>query len=227
MLEARVAIDKTRSRCLDPPVAKLAIAGIAAPILFSVIVMAQGVLQPDYRHVALPISALAAWPAGWIQNLNFSMLGVLMSAYSLGLHRGVHPTRSGIVGPAILMLSGAGIVTAGIFPWRMVDGAFEVPTGHRIGAVFAFMGAGFGLVVVSRRMATDPRWRGLAGYALASGLTIVALFVMIGVLAVPDDGPLHAWAGLLQRVVLAVWFSCTVVLATRLLRLARTGKTAV
>jgi hypothetical protein len=32
---------------------------------------------------------------------------------------------------------------------------------------------------------------------------------------------LHPWLGLLQRVVLAVWFPCVIVLALRLLRVAR------
>lgn len=224
-METWFAIDRTRSRCLDLPMATLAIAGIAAPILFLALVIVQSVLQPDYSHLALPISALAAWPTGWIQNLNFYLFGVLMAAYAIGLHRGVHPSRRGVVGPVMLMLSGAGLVIAGIFPWRMVDGSLVVPAGHRVGAVFAFLGAGLGLIIVSRRMTTDPRWRGVAGYALASGLTIVALFVMTGVLSLPDDGPLHAWAGLLQRMVLGVWFPCTIVLATRLLRLARIENT--
>lgn len=47
-----------------------AMAGIAAPIVFTVIVFLQGLLQPDYSHVALPISALSTWPSGWLQNLN-------------------------------------------------------------------------------------------------------------------------------------------------------------
>jgi len=37
-------------------------------------------------------------------------------------------------------------------------------------------------------------------------------------LAVPEGGALHPWFGLLQRVVLAVWFPCTFLLSLRLLR---------
>ncbi len=67
-------------------------------------------------------------------------------------------------------------------------------------------------------MASDPRWRSLAAYALATG---IAMFVATRVLVVPDDAPLHTWAGLAQRTVLAVWFPCTLVLAHRLWRVAR------
>ena len=36
--------------------------------------------------------------------------------------------------------------------------------------------------------------------------------------AIPDDAPLHEWAGFLQRVLCAVWFSCLIALAIRLRR---------
>jgi hypothetical membrane protein len=213
---------------LDPLVSTLAFAGIAAPIVFTLVVILQGWLQPDYSHVALPISALAAWPAGWIQNANFYVFGVLTAGYAIGLHLGVHPSRRGLVGPAILVLSGAGIVLAGVFPWtRDGSGTLSVPTGHIVAAFLAFLGAGIGLIVISRRMAGDPRWRDVASYTLASGLIMVSLFVAMGVLAVPDAAPFHSWVGLFQRAVLAVWFPCTIVLALRLLRIAETPNRSV
>jgi hypothetical protein len=46
--------------------------------------------------------------------------------------------------------------------------------------------------VVSRWLAADPRFRHLASYALAAGITGVALFVLMGVFVVPEDAPLHA-----------------------------------
>jgi hypothetical protein len=49
------------------------------------------------------------------------------------------------------------------------------------------------------------------------------MFVAFGPLVGPDEAPLHPWAGLAQRPVLAVWFPCTVVLARRLLQVARTA----
>jgi tetrahydromethanopterin S-methyltransferase subunit C len=85
----------------------------------------------------------------------------------------------------------------------------------------SFLGAGTGLIVISQRMAGDPRWRSVATYALASGIAIVILFVATFALVIPPDAPLHSWGGLVQRVTIAVWFPCTIVLALRLLRVAR------
>jgi len=206
--------------------AKLAIAGIAAPILFAALVVAQGLLHPGYSHVAMPISALAVEPYGWIQNVNFYVFGLLMSAYTIGLHQGMVTTRAAVIGPGILLLSGVGLVLAGMFPMvRDASGALVEPPGHAAASILAFLGGGIGLAVLSRRMSRDPAWQNLANYALASGIVIVVLFLAMAILAVPDDAPLHAWFGLLQRVVLVVWFPCTIVLALRLLRVAQTATT--
>lgn len=197
----------------------LAAAGIAGPVLFTLVFVAQGFAHPDYSHVALPVSALAAWPGGWMQNLNFFVFGVLTIGYAIGLHTGMRPARAGVLGPALLVLNGIGLLVAGLFPWRAIDGGFIVPTGHFVGALLAFSGAGAGFIVISRRMAADPRWQGLAGYSLVSGIAILALFIVIGAFARLPDAPLYPWLGLLQRLTLAIWFPCAIVLAIRLLRL--------
>jgi hypothetical membrane protein len=203
--------------------AKLGWAGVVAPVWFTLLVIVQSVLQPDYDHIAMPISALAAWPHGWLQNLNFFVFSPLMLAYAIGLHRGVQPSRAGWLGTAFLVLSALGLLLAGVFPWQRVGADFVVPPGHRAAAVLSFLGAGIGLLAMSRRMAADPRWRDRARLALACGIVICTVFLAIGAFAVRDDAPLHASAGLLQRLVLAVWFPCTVTLALRLVRLAQPG----
>jgi hypothetical membrane protein len=156
-----------------------------------------------------------------VQNVNFFLFGSLMIGYGIGLHFGVRPNRRGGIGLALLVVSGIGIITAGAFPWRAAEGAFIEPVGHVVGAVMSFVGAGLGLVVMSRRMVGDPRWRAVGAYALASGVAILVLFVAFGALALSAGAPLHPWAGVVQRVTVTVWFACTMVLALRLLRIAR------
>ena len=202
----------------------LATAGIVGPILFVLVVIVQSLLHPDYSQVKLPISALAAWPGGWVQCANFFVFGLLTIAFAIGLHLGVRPSRAGAIGPALLVLSGMGLLIAGAFPWREVEGDFVVRTGHLLGALLSFLGAGSGFIVVSRRMAADPRWGGVATYALASGIAIVGLFVATFAFVIPPGAPLHSLGGLVQRVTLAVWFPCTLVLALRLLRVARAAQ---
>jgi hypothetical protein len=76
-------------------------------------------------------------------------------------------------------------------------------------------------LVMSRRMAHDPRWRSLVSYALVTGIAILVLFPAGVALVRPPGAPLRPWWGLFQWILLAVWFPCLVVLALRLLRVAR------
>ena len=203
-------------------IAALATAGIAGPFIFAVVALVHSLLRPDHSLLRHPVSALAAGPSGWVQNVNFLLFGLLMIAYAMGLHLGVRPTRWGLVGVMFLVLSGVGLMWGGVFPATDDTGAFD---GGRLlhipGFVMTFLGGGIGLVLMFRRMASDPRWRALATYALATGVAMLVLIVGGGGLVRPPGAPLHAWFGLFQLVLLAVWLPCTVVLALRLLALAR------
>jgi hypothetical membrane protein len=196
-----------------PRTSTLALAGVIGPIWFTTLVVVQGWLVPDYSHVSLPISALAAWPTGWLQTVNFLVAGVLAMVFAVALDHGVQPTRRGRAGVALLGIGGLGLVWAGIFPWKMVDGVPTETAPHVIVSVLVFTATGLGLIVFSRRMSADRRWRDLATYTLLTGIAVLLLFVAVGFFAIDERAPLHAWAGLLQRVLCGVWFTCSIVLA--------------
>src|SRR5262245_50369595 len=198
----------------------LAIAGILGAISFVTLVIVQGILQPDYSHIAMPISALAAWPAGWIQNLNFWLLATLQVAFTVGLNAAIRSTRSGVTGIVLLLGSSIGLFWAGLFPWINVKGVPTETPEHIIGAVLTFFCASTGLIVLSRRIAADPKWHDLSVYVLVSGIVMLMLFVVVGGFAVDEGTPFHRWAGLLQRVLAGVWIACMLVMARRVLSLA-------
>jgi hypothetical membrane protein len=200
----------------------LAAAGITGPIIFAVVALVHSLLRPDHILMEHPVSALAAGPSGWVQNANFLLFGSLMIAYAVGLHLGVRQSRWGVVGFAFLVLSGIGLMWGGLFPATDATGAFqEDRLLHIPGFIMTFLGGGIGLIVMSRRMAVDPRWKSLAPYSLATGTAMLVLILVGGGLVRPPGAPLHAWFGLFQWVLLAVWFPCTIILALRLLRVAR------
>jgi hypothetical protein len=116
----------------------------------------------------------------------------------------------------LLVIGAIGLVWAGVFPWRMLDGVPTVTPLHPVGAILAFAGSGLGFIVFSRRMVADPRWRDLAGPTTYAGIMVLLLFMIIGLFAIDDRAPLHQWAGLLQRILCGVWFACMIVLAVRL-----------
>jgi len=81
----------------------LGAAGVVGPILFTATFIVQGLLRPAYSHVAEPVSALAAGPNGWVQDVNFLVFGPLMVAYAVGLNLGLRPSRAGLIGPGLLV----------------------------------------------------------------------------------------------------------------------------
>jgi hypothetical protein len=202
-------------------IARLAIAGMIGPVWFIALVIVQGILQPDYSHISMPISALAAWPAGWVQQVNFLVAAALTAAFTIGVHNAIRPTRFGLAGIALLLASCVGLGMAGLFSWVRVNGVLTEPPLHVVGAVLTFSGASTGLMILSRRMAADPPWRDVSGYVLASGAVMLLLFVIVGGFAIGEGTPLHRWAGLLQRVLVVVWFACMMVIARRAQRAAR------
>lgn len=212
----------TTRRAVHPA---LAWAGIIGPILFTVTFLAQEAFRrADFDWVALPVSALEVGPAGWVQQINFVVFGVLTIAYAVGMHRGMRPTRGGWAGPALLLLTAVGLLIAGAVPLRE-DAAHVIytPAVHFVGGgMLFFLGTPAAFIALSLRMRRDPSWRGLAAYTLGSGLVLVGLAVAFMRLAVPDGAPLHDWAGLLQRViVLVVIFPCRIIISARLLSIAR------
>lgn len=205
------------------PLRSLAWAGVVGPVLFTAAFLAQEAFRRnEYDPLAEPISALEAGHYGWVQQVNFVLFGLLTIAFAVGLHRGVRPSRTGIVGPALLVISGIGSLLAAIFPLREdAAGVTYDPGGHKVAAATFFLASALGLIVLSRRIASDARWRGIAAYTLGAGLVALAGFLAGGALVMRDDAPLHDWFGLYQRVLLlAVIFACRIVLSLRLLRIS-------
>jgi len=195
-------------------------AGIIGPILFTACFLIQEAFRRDeYSPMAEPVSALEAGPNGWIQQVNFVVLGVLSIIFALGLHRAVRETRLGLVGPLLIGISGVGNILAAVFPLKEnATGETYDPGGHMVAGILFFLTSAVGLLVLSRRLRQDDRWRGLAAYVAVAGALALVGFVLMGILVIPDDAPLHDWAGLGQRViVLAILFPARILLAVRML----------
>jgi len=194
-------------------------AGIIGPLLFTAGFLAQQAHRgDDFDPIAQPVSDLEAGTHGWIQQANFVVFGVLLLVFSLGLHRGLDRTRFGAIGPALLAWAATGLFIAAAIPLRE-DAAGRVydPGGHFVSGITFFLGSALAQLVLSHRLAKDPHFRSLAGYAAICGALALVGFVVMARFAMPDDTPLHAVAGLIQRVVfVVVTFPCLIALALRL-----------
>ncbi|MGE5813080.1 MAG: DUF998 domain-containing protein [Acidobacteriota bacterium] len=199
-------------RAVSTP-ARLILGGLA-PIPFLGVVILQAALQTGYSHVAHPISALAAFPLGWIQNINFYFLVTFTIAYAIGVHSAISPSRRGVIGPALFGLGGVGLILCGVFPWTQENGILVEPAGHAVAAITLFLGMSLGHMVISGRMRRDPAWTSLASYVRASGILMLLLFFAVAYSLEPGS-PLAPSTGLLQRVLVVVWTACTSRVALR------------
>jgi drug/metabolite transporter (DMT)-like permease len=84
--------------------------------------------------------------------VNFVIFGLLTIAFAVGLHLGLRPTRWGVIGPSLLVLSGMALVWAAEFPQREDAAGLTYDPGlHIVGCVTYFLSSALGLIVVSRR----------------------------------------------------------------------------
>lgn len=181
------------------------IAGTVGPALFAVTFILQNILRTDDDAIAEPVSALSIGDYGWVQRLNFVVLGVLLLVFAAALHRGVASAPLGWLGPALVSMAGVGLFVAAAFSLtRNQAGSVHDPGFHQAGGIMFLGGTAFGLIALSLRLARDPRWQDLSRYTLGAGIAATGGGVVLNALAIPDDASLHGVLGLVQRLILLV-----------------------
>lgn len=158
----------------------LTAAAIAGPLLFAAAVLLQDVLQHDYLvangddpWTKSPVSLNALGPYGWIQVLNFGVLGLSVLALAVAAHRGIHGARRSVVGPAFIGLWGVAMLMS-MFPIERLPHSFS---GFMHG--IAFVVVSFALIpmylFIWRRLRRSPGWEGFGRYSLAMGVLTLPL----------------------------------------------------
>jgi uncharacterized protein DUF998 len=201
-------------------------AGVIGPLLFTLTWVAQELFRiAEYSPIREPVSALAAGPNGWIQSVNFAVFGMLTIAFAVGLHGVTRASKPGMVGSALFLVSGLGLLMAAAFPLRQdAAGVTYDPGGHFLAGVTFFSSSALALVVISFSLASRAEVRRLAMAIRVAGILMLLSNPVMGILVIPEGAPLHEWAGLAQRViVLGLLFPARIALSIRLLRTPRPG----
>ena len=218
----------------DVTTRRLLAAGVIGPPLFVAVLLLAGAVRPGYDPVRHFGSLLSLGDQGWIQIANFIVSGALFVVFAVGLRRAFAAGPGSRWAPIVVGGVGLGLIVAGIFT---TDPAYGFPPGtppgtqvtttwhgvvHFVGAilVFGFLGLG-GLptacFIVARR-ARRLGDRGLMAYSLASGIGVLAFF--IAAFAIPgSQSGASDYAGLFQRISIAIGWTWLTVLALTLLRL--------
>ena len=196
--------------------------GLIGPVLFTLTWVAQELFRiEEYSPIKEPVSALAAGPNGWIQSVNFAVFGVLTIAFAVGLYGVTRPSRPGVVGSVLFLVSGLGLLMAAAFPLREdAAGVTYDPGGHTLAGVTFFTSSALALVVISFALARRAETHSLAMPIRVAGVLMLVANPVMSILVIPSDAALHEWAGLAQRlIVLGLLFPARLALSYRLLRM--------
>lgn len=193
----------------------LLLSGVVGAVLFYGILLIEGALRPGYApdyHVG---SALSLGERGWIQIVNFLLLGFSMLPFAVGLRR----TLGDSIGASLVAVFGLGIIASGLFPMDPMRGYPPgTPPGtpevlswhhqiHNAAGPLAFIALFAGCLALSRRLRGG--WR---LYTLLTAATGLALTAWTGTAWLGDA----ANTGLVQRGLIFVYLSWIALLGARL-----------
>lgn len=177
----------------------LAAVAIAGPVIFAVAILAQDVIQYDYLvtsgddpRTTSPISVNALGPYGWIQVVNFGVLGLSVLALAVAAHRGIRGASRSVITPALIALWGLGFLLS-MFPIEREPHSF---VGYMHGLAFgvvSFVPIPMYLFMW-RRLRRAPGWEAFGRYSLVMG--VLSLPLEVGSVALQQIVPfswLYLW----------------------------------
>ncbi len=172
-------------------------AGLLGSVLFNLTFLLAGVLRPGYDSLRQPISALSLGPGGWVQITNFIVFGLLTCGSAIGWRATLAPGIAARSYPALKILSGLALITAGVFSQ---DPALGFPHGvpspasptthaqiHNAASVVSLLATIAGLLVLARRFRHEPHWKGWPRYAVLAAALMIGFLAAFG--ATNNGGP--------------------------------------
>jgi Protein of unknown function (DUF998) len=192
--------------------------GLVAGPLFTLVFLLEGAFKGSgYDALRHPVSSLELGANGWIQVVNFLVVGLLTIAFAVGLWRS--RLRAGAV---LIGVWGVGLLGAGLFVTDPVSG---FPVGTPPISDYTTSGAlhdGFSLpafLALAAAMIVLSRGHGFK-WLLYSLLSATAYLVCFGLASAGFNqaASLADVAGLFQRLTVTIGWAWTVVLALRVLR---------
>ena len=160
----------------------LAICGMLSPIIYTLMWIIGGIIQPDYSHVRDDVSSLMAVDA---PNKNLFDKFIITSStllffFYLGLHWGVNNGVGSIIGPILFIISGfLGVLVALFFP---LDAGGEIVTTrgkmHLILIAISGILATAGMVAMWFRLESVFEWSAFATFSLITAIVSLILVII-------------------------------------------------
>jgi hypothetical protein len=183
-------------------------AGMLGSALFVIIFTVEGFLRPGYDWRSTFISELSIGPRGWIQILNFIILGALFLIFTWGVAAEFRAGKASKWGPILLAIIGFSFLISGPFVTDVAgiprDQMTLQGTIHGIFGALVFSLSPISCFVFYRRFREDPNWKHLSGWTLTAGIiTSVAVILLSASTKQPvQPNAFTPWNGLIQRMVI-------------------------
>jgi len=183
-------------------------AGMIGPALFVTVFTLEGWLRSGYNARSTFISELSIGPRGWIQIINFIILGALFLVFTWGVADEFRDGKASKAGPVLLTIIGISFLVSG----PLVTDPAATPrdqmslhgTLHGIFGALVFSLSPISCFVFWSRFRQDPQWQHLQGWTLAAGIiTTVAVILLSASTKNPvTPNAFTEWNGLIQRMVI-------------------------
>ena len=205
---------------------------IAGPVVVAFAIVSLHAVKPELDPSWRFLSEYAVGPHGWIMQLTFMAWAVSCVALALAA-RPMLTTRRGRLGATILLIAGAALVMAGLFPQDPVTAApSEATTAgmlHGIASMIGIPAIPIAAMLITSALPSSPVGAS-PGLRLLAHATWFTLVVMVSYLfwAVPRAGGFTpaVWAGWMNRVVVFAYLAWQLALALHLMRRAGAGAAA-
>jgi len=183
-------------------------AGILAPIIFVGVFTVEGGLRNGYDPMSMYISALSLGNRGWIQILNFIILGILLFLFTLGLSKEFQTgkaSRGGIITfyilSALFFISGPFVMDPADTPTNQLTAHGFI---HGISGGIVFLLMPIIIFIFLRRFISDNTWQSFRWWTLILGVieaSGVIVFTYVSKIPIEQNSYMNL-LGLFQRVAL-------------------------
>ena len=158
----------------------LAICGMLSPIIYTLMWILGGILQPEYSHIRQDVSSLIAVGAPNKKLFDKFIISssTLLFIFYIGMHWGINNGVGSVIGPVLFVISGfLGVLVALFFP--LDPGGELVTTRGKLHLVLISISgilATVGMVALWFRLESVADWSAFATFSL---ITAIVSFILV------------------------------------------------
>jgi hypothetical protein len=172
--------------------------GVVGSVVFNLTYLIDGWLRPGYDWIRQPMSALSLGPGGAVQVINFVTFGAIGVVTAFAWRPSLGSGVGAIWYPRLRVIAGLAMICAGVFSQDPGQGypvgaaAPAQPSVHAtVHTLVSFVSLTLviaELLILARRFAREPQWRGWAALAIVAGVMMMGFLATFGSLAGNGSG---------------------------------------